>query len=168
MTTVTPTPPDMPLQQRLDALERANLIRTRRAQLKRDLKARNVEIRDILTDPPLWIATMKVADLLLAVQKFGHAKVNKILKRCGVSPSKTVAGLNDRQRHDSSPRCDVTPSRPGGHRRQPWCRCHGSRGTRSLPARCAREARRKPGRNSRRTAATRSPTPRTRPKEPPP
>lgn len=100
MTTVTRQMPDMPLQQRLDALERANIIRKRRAQLKRDLKAREVEIRDILTDPPQWVGTMKVAALLLAVPVFGHAKVNKILKRCGISPSKTVAGLNDRQRHD--------------------------------------------------------------------
>jgi hypothetical protein len=100
MTTVTRQALDMPLQQRLDALGRANIVRKQRAQLKRDLKARKVEIRDILTDPPPWVGTMKVAALLLAVPVFGHAKVNKILNRCGVSPSKTVAGLNDRQRRD--------------------------------------------------------------------
>jgi hypothetical protein len=100
VTTVTRQMPDMPLQQRLDALAYANVIRKSRAQLKRDLKARKVEIRDVLTDPPPWLNTMKVASLLLAVPVFGHAKVNKILKRCGVSPSKTVAGLNDRQRRD--------------------------------------------------------------------
>jgi hypothetical protein len=75
-----------------------NVIRTRRAQLKRDLKARRVSIHDVLAEPPACVETMKVVDLLLAVPKVGRVKVNKILRGCQISPSKTVGGLSPRQR----------------------------------------------------------------------
>ena len=36
--------------------------------------------------------------MLLAVPKYGHVKVNKILAQCRISPSKTIGGLSQRQR----------------------------------------------------------------------
>src|SRR5215213_389157 len=74
--------PERSLVQRMEALERANKIRTRRAQLKRDLKAGRSSIHD----------------LLLAVPKYGRVKVNKVLVQCRISPSKTIGGLSQRQR----------------------------------------------------------------------
>ena len=44
--------PERSLTQRMDALKRANEIRTRRARLKRDLKAGRVQIHGLLLDPP--------------------------------------------------------------------------------------------------------------------
>lgn len=90
--------PTRSLQQRLDALSRANEIRTRRAQLKRDLKAGRVSIHDLLFDMPDYLETAKICDLLLAVPKYGRVKVNKILLACRISPSKTMGGLSQRQR----------------------------------------------------------------------
>lgn len=84
--------------QRLDALERANEIRSRRAQLKRDLKAGRQSIHALLLDPPSYLETAKVFDMLLAVPKYGRVKVNKILNQCRISPSKTIGGLSERQR----------------------------------------------------------------------
>ena len=43
--------PERSLVQRMDALQRANEIRTRRAQLKRDLKGGRVSIHDLLLEP---------------------------------------------------------------------------------------------------------------------
>ena len=86
------------LVQRMDALQRANQIRTRRAQLKRDLKAGRTNIHDLLLDPPDYLETAKVFDMLLAVPKYGRVKVNKILVQCRISPSKTIGGLSERQR----------------------------------------------------------------------
>ncbi|HEY2638114.1 MAG TPA: hypothetical protein VGI54_12030, partial [Solirubrobacteraceae bacterium] len=63
----------------MDALQRANQIRTRRAQLKRDLKGGRVSIHELLLDPPDYVETAKVFDMLLAVPKYGRVKVNKIL-----------------------------------------------------------------------------------------
>ncbi len=80
------------------ALERANQIRTRRAQLKRDLKAGKVKIEALLLDPPDWIASAKVFDMILAVPKYGRVKANRVLNHCRISPSKTISGLSERQR----------------------------------------------------------------------
>jgi len=82
----------------MDALERANKIRTARAQLKRDLKAGKVSIHKLLLDPPSYLETAKVFDMLLAVPKYGRVKANKVLVQCRISPSKTIGGLSERQR----------------------------------------------------------------------
>jgi len=80
------------------ALERANDIRTRRAQLKRDLKAGKTKVESLLMNPPEWVETAKVFDMILAVPKYGRVKANKILTQCRISPSKTIGGLSQRQR----------------------------------------------------------------------
>ena len=90
--------PERSLVQRMEALQRANDIRSRRAQLKRDLKAGRTPIHELLLDPPDYVQTAKVFDLLLAVPKYGRVKVNKILSQCRISPSKTLGGLSERQR----------------------------------------------------------------------
>ena len=84
----------------MDALQRANDIRTRRAQLKRDLKAGRESIHGLLMDPPAYVETAKVFDMLLAVPKYGRVKVNKVLTQCRISPSKTIGGLSERQRDE--------------------------------------------------------------------
>ena len=75
-------------------------IRSRRAQLKRDLKAGRQPIHELLLEPPDYLETAKVFDLLLAVPKYGRVKVNKILSQCRISPSKTIGGLSERQRRE--------------------------------------------------------------------
>ena len=96
--TKLPAAPERSLAQRMDALQRANEIRSKRAQLKRDLKGSRVTIHQLLLDPPEWVETAKVFDMLLAVPKYGRVKVNKILAQCRISPSKTIGGLSQRQR----------------------------------------------------------------------
>jgi hypothetical protein len=90
--------PERSLVQRMDALNKANEIRTRRAKLKRDLKGGRTSIHTLLLDPPQWVETAKVFDMLLAVPKYGRVKANKILTQCRISPSKTIGGLSERQR----------------------------------------------------------------------
>jgi hypothetical protein len=92
--------PERSLVQRMDALQRANQIRTRRAQLKRDLKAGRQSIHNLLLDPPEYVETAKVFDMLLAVPKYGRVKANKVLTQCRISPSKTIGGLSERQRSE--------------------------------------------------------------------
>lgn len=84
----------------MDALQRANDIRVKRAQLKRDLKAGRVQVEDILANPPDYVSTAKVFDVLLAVPKFGRVKAARFLNQCRISQSKTVAGLSERQRQE--------------------------------------------------------------------
>ena len=99
-----PAAPERSPDQRTAALNRANEIRTRRAQLKRDLKAGRTSIATLLLDPPSWLQTAKVLDLLLAVPKVGRVKATKMLDSCRVSPSKTFGGLTDRQRAELASR----------------------------------------------------------------
>ena len=86
------------LDQRMEALKRANDIRVRRAQLKKDLKDGTVRTEVILTRPPEYVETAKVFDMLMAVPKLGRVKAGRFLNQCRISQSKTVGGLSERQR----------------------------------------------------------------------
>jgi hypothetical protein len=86
------------LDQRMEALKRANDIRVRRARLKKDLKDGRAHIEQILDNPPEYVSTAKVFDMLMAVPKFGRVKAARFLNQCRISQSKTVGGLSERQR----------------------------------------------------------------------
>ena len=86
------------LDQRMDALKRANDVRVKRAKLKKDLKDGKVRIEQILGNPPAYVETAKVVDILMAVPKFGRVKASRFLTVCKISQSKTVGGLSERQR----------------------------------------------------------------------
>jgi hypothetical protein len=88
------------LDQRMEALKRANDIRVKRAKLKKDLKSGAVSIEQILAEPPEYVSTAKVFDMLMAVPKFGRVKSLRMLNQCRISQSKTVGGLSDRQRQE--------------------------------------------------------------------
>jgi hypothetical protein len=90
--------PERTHDQRMRALRRANEIRTRRAKLKRDLKAGKVKVESLLLDPPEYVMSAKAFDMILAVPKYGRVKANRILSQCRISPSKTIGGLSERQR----------------------------------------------------------------------
>ena len=99
MTSKTQTQaPERSLDQRMEALKRANDIRVRRARLKKDLKDGHVRIEEILAAPPEYVETAKVFDILMAVPKFGRVKAARFLNQCRISQSKTVGGLSERQR----------------------------------------------------------------------
>lgn len=97
MTSAVQTP-DRTLQQRMEALEIGNQIRTYRAQLKIDMKRGTIDPIEKLTDGDPMLETMKVIDLLMAVPAVGRVKADRMLRREQISPSKTVGGLSARQR----------------------------------------------------------------------
>ena len=82
------------------ALDKADQVRSYRANLKRDLKAGRANIIHILgaREVDSMLKTMKLFDLILAVPTYGRVKVNQVLKDCRISHSKTLGGLSDRQR----------------------------------------------------------------------
>src|SRR4029453_1341996 len=77
------------LDQRMEALRRANEIRVKRARLKKDLKAGSAKIETILRNPPEYVETAKVFDILMAVPKFGRVKAARFLNQCRIRQSKT-------------------------------------------------------------------------------
>jgi hypothetical protein len=92
--------PQRSLDQRMDALQRANHVRSQRAALKTALKTGDTCITVIIQQPPEFLLTAKVLDLIMAAPKYGRVKAGKVMERCRVSPSKTVGGLSERQRRE--------------------------------------------------------------------
>src|SRR3954452_19624173 len=88
------------LDQRMEALKRANDIRVKRAQLKKDLKSGDVSIDEILKDPPEEVSTAKVFNMLMAAPRCARARPPRLLTQCRISQSKTIGGLSDRQRQE--------------------------------------------------------------------
>jgi hypothetical protein len=95
-----PAVPERTRDQRMRALRRANEIRSKRAKLKRDLKAGKVKVESLLLDPPEYVLSAKAFDMMLAVPKYGRVKADRVLRDCRISPSKTIGGLTERQRAD--------------------------------------------------------------------
>jgi CheY-like chemotaxis protein len=85
-------------ESRMIALRQANRVRSLRAKLKRDLREGTVRLEQILATRAGYLATAKVFDLLVAVPKIGPVKAAHLLTIAHISPSKTVAGLSERQR----------------------------------------------------------------------
>ncbi len=92
--------PERSAHQRSDALSLANSVRTQRAALRAQIQRGEVSIASVLDGPAPYLAKAKIAELLLALPRYGPVKVGQLLERCGASPQKTVAGLSERQRRD--------------------------------------------------------------------
>ena len=92
--------PDRTLVQRLDALDKANRIRRRRAELKLALAQSDANFRELVREPPEWLESCRVRTMLLALPGLGAAKVRTIMARAGIADSKTFGGLTGRQRVD--------------------------------------------------------------------
>lgn len=92
--------PQQSREQKLANLQLANDTRSRRSTLKRDLKSSRVALLPLLMNPPADLHTMKAMDLLMAAPKIGRVKANKALSRAGVSPTKTLGGVSERQRRE--------------------------------------------------------------------
>ena len=85
------------LDQRMEALARKRHP-GQRAKLKKDLKDGRVRVETILRNPPDYVETAKVFDILMAVPKFGRVKAARFLNQARISQAKTVGGLSERQR----------------------------------------------------------------------
>lgn len=92
--------PHRSYHQRMDALGQANEVRSYRANLKKEIKAGRENPLPLLINPPQKIETMKIMDFMLAVPKMGRVKVDRLLRQCRISPSKTLGGLSERQSNE--------------------------------------------------------------------
>jgi hypothetical protein len=87
-----------PIEQRMQALELANSTRYRRSQLKRDLADGTASFVELLAEPPDWLLTAKVYDMVLALPKVGPIKASSIFTRQNISASRTFGGITVDQR----------------------------------------------------------------------
>jgi hypothetical protein len=92
--------PQRSLDQRLDALRRANEIRSLRAQLKKELKSGALSVEKVISEPKDFVLTAKVFDIIVAAPKYGKVKATRLLNQCRISQGKTLGGLSTRQRDE--------------------------------------------------------------------
>lgn len=83
-------------QQRRDALQRANRVRTARARAKERLRA-GADPRAMLVSGERFLDSWEVANFLTTLPKVGRAKARRILNAMHLSPTAHIGRLTQRQ-----------------------------------------------------------------------
>lgn len=91
--------PNLTPEQRAAALEKAAVARQQRADLKKELKAGNLKVSEVIDKAKSddIIGKLKVSALLTSLPGIGQAKAKSIMEEVGISESRRVAGLGRHQ-----------------------------------------------------------------------
>ena len=91
--------PTLTEEQRKEALAKAAEARRKRAELKAQLKAEKVTLRDILArqDDDV-VGKMKVSSVLESLPGVGKVRARKIMEELEISTSRRVRGLGAKQK----------------------------------------------------------------------
>ncbi|MEX2107584.1 MAG: hypothetical protein WD827_01705 [Solirubrobacterales bacterium] len=92
----TPTAIQMP--QHMQALQRANRVRLKRAALKRSIAQGEVDVAEVLRNGPWETESMSLAELLASQRSWGRTRVRKFLLGLSLNENKRLATLTSRQR----------------------------------------------------------------------
>ena len=84
--------------QRMQALERANAVRLRRAELKRRIADGRVSAADVILDLPWEATSWPVGELLTSQRRWGSIRAHKLLAGLHISETRPVGALTERQR----------------------------------------------------------------------
>jgi hypothetical protein len=84
--------------QHVQALQRANEVRLARARLKRDVGRGAITVAEVIQNSPWEAASMTIAELLTSQHRWGTARCTKFLASIGMSETKTVESMTERQR----------------------------------------------------------------------
>lgn len=80
------------------ALERANLVRLARAELKRAIARGDVEAAKVVRDCPWETESMTLAELLTSQRRWGRTRARKFLMPLSLNENKQLGTLTERQR----------------------------------------------------------------------
>jgi len=80
------------------ALERANLVRLARAELKRAIARGDAIPSEIVRDCPWETESMTLAELLTSQRRWGRTRARKFLMPLSLSENKQLGTLTERQR----------------------------------------------------------------------
>ncbi|WP_124054852.1 integration host factor, actinobacterial type [Arcanobacterium ihumii] len=91
--------PTLTAEQRKAALEKAAVVRQKRAELKKNLKDGSVKLSDVIDKAKSddIAGKLKVSALLMSMPGIGQAKAKAIMDQIGISESRRVAGLGPHQ-----------------------------------------------------------------------
>ncbi|MDP9441761.1 MAG: integration host factor [Actinomycetota bacterium] len=95
-----PLPPSLSPDQRQAALDKAAAARRQRAELKEKLKMGSLSLRELLDQAGRdeVVAKMKVVAVLESLPGLGKVKARRLMEEVGISDSRRVQGLGDKQR----------------------------------------------------------------------
>ncbi|MCX6513137.1 MAG: integration host factor, actinobacterial type [Actinobacteria bacterium] len=95
-----PKPPTLTDEQRRQALAKAASVRRRRAEIRAQLKAGDLAMRELLdlAQADEAIATMRVLAVLESLPRVGKVGARRTLNRLGIAESRKIHGLGLRQR----------------------------------------------------------------------
>lgn len=90
--------PQLSAEERKAALEKAKAARIKRAEVREQLKAGKLTVKDVLAkkDDPV-IGRMKVSTLIETLPGYGKAKSEKIMSELQIAESRRLRGLGARQ-----------------------------------------------------------------------
>lgn len=84
--------------QHMRALERANLVRLARAELKRSIARGEVGAADVVRECPWETESMTIAELLTSQRRWGRTRARKFLAPLALNENKRLGTLTARQR----------------------------------------------------------------------
>ena len=91
--------PTLTEEQRKEALAKAAEARRARAELKAQLKAEKLSLRDVLSKQgDNVVGKMKVSSVLESLPGVGKVRARKIMERLEISASRRVRGLGAKQK----------------------------------------------------------------------
>lgn len=90
--TMTPDP------QRMQALERANAVRLKRAELKRRIAGGHLSAATVILDLPWEARNWPVGEVLRSQRRWGSIRTRKLLSGLHISEKRPVGELTERQR----------------------------------------------------------------------
>lgn len=88
-----PQPP-----QHMRALERANLVRLARAELKRAIARGETDASEVVQECPWETESMTIAELLTSQRRWGQTRARKFLLPLSLNENKQLGTLTSRQR----------------------------------------------------------------------
>ena len=80
------------------ALERANLVRLARAELKRSIARGDSDPSEVVLDCPWETESMTIAELLTSQRRWGRTRARKFLLPLSLNENKQLGTLTSRQR----------------------------------------------------------------------
>jgi hypothetical protein len=99
--------------QHMRALERANLVRLARAELKRAIARGDRDPSQVVEECPWETESMTIAELLTSQRRWGRTRARKFLMPLSLSENKQLGTLTSRQRRLLA--AELASRAPGGH-----------------------------------------------------
>ena len=92
------TPPQLTPEQRAEALKKAGLARTARAEIKARLKMGSLSLAEVLDSADENARRLKVSAVLESLPGVGKKKARVVMEEIGIADNRRVQGLGAQQR----------------------------------------------------------------------